>query len=299
MQNTDTCQKVSIILPTYNRAAYIVETIESIRKQTYPNWELIIIDDGSEDSTEELISRLNDERIQFHRAGRIGINGIIKNIGLGKISGELIAFMDSDDLWAVTKLEKQVNALYQYPEAGFSLTGGYNFKKPFEPIDYFYRQREGIRFDQLLIPYFKSEVSTTTPSLILRKQCLDVTGFFNEAKPFADVDFILNLAGHFKGVILYEPLLYRRLHETNDSGAKWEKGYEEGVAMIQSYKNILPPKITRNSLFRLYINFGEDCLLHTKRKEAIKNFFRAWKNKPFSIIPFKKIVKAVLYYFKK
>src|SRR6187549_1636408 len=119
--------KVSIILPTYNRAGLIMETIESIRTQTYSNWELIIVDDGSDDNTEEKISHLKDEKIQFIKAGRIGIGGKIKNIGLSNASGEFIAFNDSDDLWHKTKLEKQVAALQEHPEAGFCLTGGYNF----------------------------------------------------------------------------------------------------------------------------------------------------------------------------
>src|SRR6059058_3320007 len=100
--------KISIIMPTYNRAAYIGETIRSILTQTYQNWELIIIDDGSEDNTEDLVKRIGDERINFYKAGRIAVNGKIKNMGLEKAKGELIAFIDSDDLWAETKLEKQV-----------------------------------------------------------------------------------------------------------------------------------------------------------------------------------------------
>src|SRR4026209_101684 len=106
--------KVSIILPTYNRAGLIMETIRSILEQTYANWELIIIDDGSDDDTEKLVTQIKDERIQFHKAGRIGIVGKIKNIGIEKSNGELIAFIDSDDLWAETKLEKQIAALQQY-----------------------------------------------------------------------------------------------------------------------------------------------------------------------------------------
>ena len=115
-------------MPTYNRAAYIMETIESIRNQTYQNWELIIVDDGSDDNTEEIIEEIKDSRIRFYKAGRIGIPSKIKNIGLENATGEIIAFIDSDDLWAQTKLEKQLIALQQYPGAGFSLTGGYNFK---------------------------------------------------------------------------------------------------------------------------------------------------------------------------
>ena len=79
-------------MPTYNRAAFIGETIESILKQTYQNWELIIVDDGSDDNTEELVLQVKDQRIQFYKAGRVGINGKIKNIGVEKASGELDRF---------------------------------------------------------------------------------------------------------------------------------------------------------------------------------------------------------------
>lgn len=299
MQNTDTCQKVSIILPTYNRAAYIVETIESIRKQTYPNWELIIVDDGSDDNTEEVIGKLKDERIQFYKAGRIGINGKIKNIGLEKASGELVAFIDSDDLWDVTKIEKQVAVLHQYPEAGFSLTGGYNFRQPGEPIDYFYKYREGIKYENVFNSFFTSELPGYTQALMFRKKCIAVTGSFKEAKSFSDLEFILNLAYHFKAVILYEPLLYRRIHDTNYVHSNWEKSYYEGIEIIRSYKKISGPKKIRDALFRLYINFGEDCLLYKERRKAVNFFFTAWKNKPFSFIPLKKIAKAILHYFEK
>ena len=286
--------KVSIIMPTYNRANLIIETIESIRDQTYKNWELIIVDDGSDDNTEALITERKDDRVRFYKAGRIGINGKIKNIGLTKASGELIAFMDSDDLWDPAKIEKQVAALQEYPEAGFSLTGGYSFRKRGEPIEYFYKQASGVRYGNVFIPFFKSEVAALTPTLMLRKQCIEKTGPFNESKPFADADFIVNLAWHFKAVILYEHFFYRRLHDQNHSSSDWERNYYAGIEIIRSYKKRLPSKIALDALFRLYINFGEKCLIYKERGKAIDQFFNAWKNKPFSIVPLKKIGKAIL-----
>ncbi len=281
-------------MPTYNRAAFIVDSIGSIRSQTYQNWELIIVDDGSDDNTSELVLQIKDDRINFYKAGRIAINSKIKNIGLKKSSGELIAFIDSDDLWATTKLEKQVTALQQYPEAGFSLTGGYNFRKLNEPIDFFYQQKEGTKFGDVFISFFRSELSATIPSLMLRRECMEVSGMFDEAKSFSDVDFILALARNFKAVILFEALLYRRLHDDNNSRGNWEKGYKDGVDMIRHYKKNLTAKIANDALFRLYMNFGEDCLLHKERRKALINFFNGWKNKPASIIPLKKIGKTIL-----
>ena len=289
-----TSPKVSIIMPTFNRAAYILETIVSIQHQTYQNWELIIVDDGSDDNTEEIIAGLKDERIQFHKAGRIGTGGKIKNIGMEKSCGDLIAFIDSDDLWAATKLEKQVVSLQQYPEAGFSLTGGYNFTKIDEPVEYFYKQKEGIRYDDVFVSCFKSEVAGFAQALMFRKEWVAVTGAFKEQNSFSDMEFILCLASRFRAVILFEPLFYRRLHNTNDSSLNWEKRQYEGFEMMSSYKNFLPPKVLKDFLFRSYMNFGEKYLKHSKNGKAIHQFFKAWKIKPFSIIPPKKLAKAVL-----
>ncbi len=281
-------------MATYNRAEYILETIESIRNQTYQKWELIIIDDGSDDDTEKIITGLHDERIQYHQAGRTGMVSKIKNIAIGKSSGEFLAFIDSDDLWAADKLEKQVTALDQFPEAGFSITGGYNFIKPAVPLDYFFKQHEGIKYGDVFISFFRSELPAYTQALMLRKSCIEVGGLFNETSTFSDVDFILNLARHFKAVILYETLVYRRLHETNDNKLNWEKRYEEGIEIIISNKKNLPKRITRNALFRLCINFGEDLLLHKQRKKAIYQFIKAWKIYPYSVIPYRKTAKAIL-----
>jgi glycosyltransferase involved in cell wall biosynthesis len=299
MPSAVTSPKVSVIIPTYNRAAYIGETIESIQKQTYTNWEIIIIDDGSDDNTEEIVEKINDNRIRFYKAGRIGVGSKIKNIGMEKAKGELIAFIDSDDLWAPAKLEKQITALQQYPEAGFSLTGGYNFKTINEPLEYFYKQREGLKYGNVFIACFKSEIAATTPTLILKKECLQVTGGFKEIKPLSDVDFILSLAHSFNAVILYEPLFYRRLHDTNYSSVNWEKRHYQGIEMIRSYKGSLPSEVVNESLFKSHVNFGEHYLLHKESRKAARQFFNAWMNRPFSIVPLKKMGKAVLYAFKK
>jgi glycosyltransferase involved in cell wall biosynthesis len=296
MLNTDTYPKVSIIMPTYNRAGYIAETIESIRNQTYTNWELLIMDDGSDDNTEEIVSRIDDERIKFFKCGRTGFVSKIKNEGIRRAAGELIAFNDSDDLWAPAKLEKQVSALNHYPEAGFSLTGGYTFKNKNDPVQFFYKQKEGIRVDSIFFSFFRSEITAFTQALVFRRRCVDVSGLFDETKPFSDADFILSLAFHFKAIVLFEPLLYRRLHEDSDSSEYWEERYLEWIGVIRSYrdKKQLPSTIAREALFKLYIDYGEKCLVHKKKIKAIKIFLKAWQNKPFTIAPLKKIGKAVL-----
>src|SRR5262245_55050875 len=200
MANTNTTPKVSIIITTYNGAKHITETIESIRNQSWKNWELIIIDDGSDDNTCEIITDIKDERIFLYRAGRVGINGRLKNIGLEKASGELIAFIDHDDLWHPLELEKQIMALREYSEAGFCLTGGYNFKKKETPFEFFYSQKEGARLDNVFLDIFMSKIALWTQAMLLRRDCLKSTGVFSETGRFADPEFICRVAYYCKAV---------------------------------------------------------------------------------------------------
>ena len=102
---------ISIITPTYNSSEYIEETIDSILNQTYKNWELLIIDDGSIDNTQDIINnyRKNDKRIKLFVNDKNFGSAISRNIGIRNSSGRFIAFLDSDDLWCPDKLSKQIS----------------------------------------------------------------------------------------------------------------------------------------------------------------------------------------------
>jgi len=288
---------VSIVMPTYNSAAFISETVDSIRNQTFKNWELIIIDDGSDDGTQEIIEQLKDERVTCYSILRSGIISKVRKVGIEKASAAFIAFIDSDDLWAVTKLEEQVSALEQNKDAGFCLTGGYNFIQPGVPGDFFYRQKEGMKHGDLFPSFFRSELAVYLQALMFRKECMAALAPFKETDN--DIDFILRLAKNFQGLILYKPLFFRRIHDTNYSNLNWKKNYDKGINAIQSYAATTDAEITRTAFFKLYINYGEDCLKHGEKRKAIQNFSRAWRYKPFSIVPFKKTVKSMFSSFKR
>lgn len=299
MSNNPALPIVSIIMPTYNRANLIGESIQSICDQTYTKWQLIVVDDGSDDNTEEVVAGFREGRIEFITAGRNGVGGKLKNMGLQQAEGELIAFLDSDDLWANTKLEKQIQALQQYAEAGFCLTGGYNFRTEGKPLDYFYKKRQGAKYGQFFIDYFNSELPAFTQALMFRKECISVTGPFKESKAFSDPDFILNLARHFAGVILYEPLAFRRIHAQNWIDENWIESYYEGIEIVEEYKNELPKEVFRDALFRLHINFGESYLVRKQPAKAITKLITAWKYCPLSLIAVKKLTRAVLLFLYK
>ncbi len=283
-------------MTTYNRAGFILESVESVRAQTYRNWELIIVDDGSTDDTDVMIATLADPQIRFLKAGKIGLGIRLKYVGIQQAKGEWIAFIDSDDLWMPDKLAKQVAAMQAFSAAGFSITGGFNFYKKDEPLEYFYAERGGVHFGHIFLSFFQSKASVFPQTLMMRRNCLPVIEQCVESSPGSDVDFLLELALHHPALILYEPLLQRRLHPTSFSSSNWEYGYQEGMALIRRYrqKGALPAADAREALFRLYIRYGQSFCSRKKKSKALTKFYRAWRCKPFSLVPLKKTMKLVL-----
>lgn len=100
---------VSIIMPSYNTASYIKETIQSVLNQTYQNWELIIVDDCSADNTDEVLGTIKDPRIRYFKNDKNSDAAVSRNKALREARGQWIAFLDSDDLWMPEKLEKQIH----------------------------------------------------------------------------------------------------------------------------------------------------------------------------------------------
>lgn len=109
---------VSIIMPSYNTGRFIGESIESVLKQTYSNWELLIVDDNSMDNTDLVVASYTDDRIKYVKNDKNRGAAYSRNVALKKAKGKWIAFLDSDDLWTEEKLEKQIK---------FMVDNGYSF----------------------------------------------------------------------------------------------------------------------------------------------------------------------------
>ena len=104
---------VSIIIPTYNTEKFIGLTLQSVQNQSYKNWEIILVDDASTDKTVEIINSFagKDNRIKLFQLAKNSGNGVARNVALEKATGKYIAYLDADDLWFPSKLEKQIQFL--------------------------------------------------------------------------------------------------------------------------------------------------------------------------------------------
>lgn len=113
---------VSVIIPIFNSEKYISDTIISVQNQTYQNWEMLLVDDGSTDTTQTIITPfLTDKRIQFYPLEKNSGTGVARNFGVAKAAGKYISFLDADDLWKPEKLEKQI-AFMQTNELPFTFS---------------------------------------------------------------------------------------------------------------------------------------------------------------------------------
>lgn len=118
---------VSIVMPSYNTAKYIADSIKSVQNQTYPNWELIIVDDCSTDDTDKIVESIQDQRIYYIKNEMNSGAAFSRNRALREARGRWIAFLDSDDLWSPQKIEKQIH---------FMKENGYAFSyTKYEEID--------------------------------------------------------------------------------------------------------------------------------------------------------------------
>lgn len=116
-----TTPRVSVIMPTYNYGRYVADAIESIQAQTFGNFEIVVVDDGSTDDTAAILARLAEPRLKVIRQERAG-TASARNRGLEAARGEFITWLDADDLWKPTFLERHLAVLEAEPEVGYSFS---------------------------------------------------------------------------------------------------------------------------------------------------------------------------------
>lgn len=272
---------VSIIIPTYNRATLIGETIESVKQQTWPHWELIVVDDGSTDATADLMAQLNDPRITYHRIAHSGSFGIVRNHGISKAKGEFICFLDSDDLWHPQKLRSQLSCLEAEPGTAFVFT----HIELFGTTSVVLPEYAAVHGEQLLSRYLQEGHFAFYPSsLMFRRSVLQQTGLMDEQLPTgADTDFFLNLCCHFKGSFLAERLVKIRKHDHNTSAGDPLFSYPETVALIQRMyrKGYLTQAVYRATMSKLYYKMGLILKKHRQYSASFRCFLSYSRFRPF------------------
>lgn len=198
---------ISVVIPVYNGAKTILETVNSVLNQTFADLEVIVVDDGSQDETIEVLSKILDSRLQVIQGAHAGANAA-RNRGLHHSSGEFVSFLDADDLWTPNKLEAQLQALRSHPEAAvaYSWTDRIDEQGNYLRRGGYLSVSGNVLAEMLIVNLIESGSNP----LILREAAIAVGGFDESLAACQDWDMWLRLALHYQFVAVSEvQVLYR------------------------------------------------------------------------------------------
>lgn len=250
--------KVSIILPTYNRGYILKTAIDSVLQQTYPHFELIIVDDGSTDNTADLIKSISDERICYHYTKINQGAAAARNYGIQQASCDYIAFEDSDDQWHKDKLEKQMQLILNAPDKPdfvyhkicYDMDGNRCAVLP--PDSTPLENKSGNIYSQLLYDNL-----IDCPSLLVKKSCLLDVGLFDTSlKALEDYDLALRLAKKYSAGFINEILLDSTYSTTGVSGSAINY-LTASCMLIHKYKKDYLETNTLNHRLEIILNDSE------------------------------------------
>ena len=199
---------VSVVIPTYNRIHTLPASVDSVLNQTYENLELIIMDDGSDDGTEEYVNSIADKRVRYRKAEKNMGPSAARNLGAELAKGRYLAFQDSDDEWAQDKLEKQMKVMLEnsdvsmvYSEFGFYRGEELIIIIPSHKIPD--EEKRGDIFSYLLL----YPLISTQTMLIETKAFIEADGFNEKLKSYEDFEFSLRFAKNHRIGFVAEPLV--------------------------------------------------------------------------------------------
>jgi glycosyltransferase involved in cell wall biosynthesis len=278
---------VSVVIPTYNRASYLFQALESVFAQTTSASEIIVIDDGSTDNTRAILAPLIQEgKIHYFFQHKSGVS-IARNKGIEVANSPFIAFLDSDDLFLPSKLEKQIALFRKHPEFGFVHCSFSKFNNEGDELGV----RNTSRYSGKIYPAMLLEWSVlmALPCMMARKEVLVEVGGFDQQMVWAeDLDLWRRIAYRYEVGYVPEVLVRVRVHSSSVSAEN--KGGASGFERYLEKAFIDDPDLDLSfklrALGKMYTNLGQNILgdgtndrMHTVRQMLWKGL-RYW---PFQL----------------
>lgn len=260
---------VSVIIPTYNRTNFLKFAIKSVLKQTYKRFEIIVVDDGSEEDIYSTIQTINSQKIKYFRIKHQGLPAIARNFGIRKSKGKYIAFLDSDDYWYPNKLEYQIKLINSkiYKDIYCVVSNGFTFPgMPKKMVKSIIKNKKRISISFLL-----DRAIIINSSAIFKKKIIERIGFLSEEKKLRgveDYEYWLRILFYFDKSILFtqKVLIGYRIHDGSITSKLKNVFNNSNILIFQKYV----PKT--KDLFLRY-NFYK----YFKKKEFLKQILKGEK----------------------
>jgi glycosyltransferase involved in cell wall biosynthesis len=286
---------VSVVIASYNMGKYLTHAVQSVLDQSYTNFEIIIIDDGSTDDTQVVLKPfLLDSRVKYYYQENKG-QTVAKNKGISESKGHYIAFLDADDIWFPDKLEKQIPCFSLSPSIGVVYTN-------VEFID-----EHGANVDGWPIKFYSGWVSgkllidNFVPfcSVVVRRECLEKVGIFDEKYRMGiDYDLWLRMSAHYEFYYLDAVTFQYRLW-SGQMSHNYKKRFECAIAMMKSFLEQYPSLVDKSTVNEAWAHtyvYKGTCIAQIEKDKiaALREFFRSLSYVPTYIPAWKGIVKLLV-----
>lgn len=284
--------KVSVVIPVYNGARYVGKAIESVLGQEYPAHEIIVIDDGSTDTTPEVLNSFRD-KIITKRIQNSGASNA-RNVGMALVDGDAIAFLDADDWWFKYKLKKHVELALRFPEIGFFCSNyivrakdeeKLTLRRHYSKLHYL----KDINFNTPLKTHpfnllLKVNFIGTPSAVLIRREIVSKAGPFSDIyRPAEDYDYWLRCATLTNFVVMEDVLIYKRTHDKNLSndlirtGLSHKKVLEGAARDLRDYIQEYGFSDTLSQAMADWeFGLGNKYFESGKKKEAFRSYWEAF-----------------------
>jgi glycosyltransferase involved in cell wall biosynthesis len=282
-------EKVSIIIPAYNKAELTVKTVDSVLNQTYPNVEVIVVDDGSTDNTKQAMAAYGNRVKYFYKENGGACSA--RNYGLKNAQGEYIGFLDCDDVYEPAKVEEAVSYLMKNPRFGFLHTAAAFIDEQDRVVGHYSHPKsvyEGKIANRLILGNY---ICNSTS--LIRRGCLEKVGGFDESIFIpADWDLSLRLAREFEAGYIDKPLTRYRV-TGNYTFNNLSKAHDEEFKVINKFFDLSGDNrgLLKNKAFsNFYFRYAECFLLRGEYPQAQDYLRRSLK---FNLFNLKSIILRV------
>ncbi len=288
---------VSVVIPSYNAARFVADAVRSVLAQTYPNLEVLVIDDGSADDTRQVMEQFaSDARVHYHYQPNAGVSSA-RNRGIQIARGEFIGLCDADDLWMPNKLELQVPCFFGRPQLGVVYCKPLHVDVNDQPLETYQTDRySGKVSDTLLLGNF-----VTGSTSLIPKECFDAVGFYDTSlKTCEDYDLWLRISTKYEFLYLDQVTYRYRQWEGQVSISRNEpQFYEDAIrvkrAFLAANSELVSPSLV-NEVWAGVFSGKAQCTMRTtgSRKSALSDIFRSLSYLPLRLNTWKAAVKVLI-----
>ena len=279
--------RVSVVIPCYNTGKYLRQALDSVLAQTYPDWEVILVNDGSTDNSAQIAMEAQEQfgsRLKYIYQSNRGLSAT-RNIAFANASGEFISFLDADDIYTPDRLQRGVEVLDADPSAGLVHSKVDRIDEDGNFLEHPPAPHRRYLSGRIARHIFTRKAHVLCPSIMFRKQCMVLAGASDEnLNVNADRDICFRIALHYPVIHIDEILAHYRIQPMSMS-KNHDNMMAGAVQFVDKYRKsgICGVLWVNEALGNLYREWGDECFNVGKLKPALVWYFKSILKYPFSL----------------